>query len=253
MSGLLPLRLEGIGLELGGRPVLDGIDMKVPTGLITVVLGANGAGKSTLLRLCHGLLRPTRGRIVTGEGRVGIGPGERARQSMLFQRPVHLRRSALRNLTWVLAVRGASWRARRGLALAALRRFDLEGLADRPAPLLSGGEQQRLALARAWLAQPELLILDEPTAGLDPAGTRAVELAVRDFADRGIAVLLTTHDLGQARRLAEKIAFLHGGRLLEAGSADRFFQRPLTPEGAAFLKGELLPAVPISVRGSVPC
>jgi tungstate transport system ATP-binding protein len=172
---------------------------------------------------------------------------------MLFQRPVHLRRTALRNLTWALAMRGVAWRRRAPLARVALDQFGLGELADRPARLLSGGEQQRLALARAWLCEPELLILDEPTAALDPTGTRAVEAAVRGFADRGTAVLLTTHDLAQARRLAEKIAFLHAGRLLEAGSADRFFQRPRTDVARAFLAGELLPTSSAATKGPVAC
>lgn len=253
MTALLPLRLEAVGLELAGRTILDGVDLKLPTGLITVVLGANGAGKTSLLRLCHGLARPTSGRIVTASGHVGIGPQERARQSMLFQRPVHLRRTALRNLTWALAMRGVAWRRRGPLARAALDRFGLGERADWPARLLSGGEQQRLALARAWLCEPELLILDEPTASLDPTGTRAVEVAVRAFADRGTAILLTTHDLGQARRVAEKIAFLHAGRLLEVGSADRFFQRPRTDAARAFLAGELLATSSAAMKGPVAC
>ena len=253
MSALLPLRLDGVAFQVGGKALLGPLELTVPAGLITTVLGPNGAGKSLLLRLCHGLLRPTAGCIVTHAGRIGIGPRERALQAMVLQRPVHLRRSALGNLTWALSLRGVPWRQRRRQATAALARFGLEALAERPARVLSGGEQQRLALARAWLAEPELLLLDEPTAALDPGATRAVEEAVRDFAARGTAVLVTTHDLAQARRLAEKIAFLDAGRLLEAGSADRFFARPLTPEAAAFLRGDLLAPSFQQTRTPQPC
>lgn len=245
MSRLLPLRLEGVGYAAGGVELLRGIDLTVPPGLITLLLGPNGAGKSLTLRLCHGLIAPTAGRVVTGLG-VGVGAPERALQAMVFQQPVHLRRSAAANLRWSLAARGVARGERRRLARGALERFGLADLAARPARLLSGGEQQRLALARAWLAEPELLILDEPTAALDPAGTRAVEEAIREFAARGTAVLLTSHDLAQVRRIAEKIAFLHGGRLLEAGSTDRFLANPLTLEAAAYLRGELI--VPTRVR-----
>ena len=253
MSALLLLRLEGVAYHQGGRALLGPLDLTIPSGLITAVLGPNGAGKSLLLRLTHGLLRPTAGRIVGADGKEGIGPLERARQAMVMQRPVHLRRSALGNLTWALGLRGVARRRRLDLAQAALERFGLAAVARQPARLLSGGEQQRLALARAWLARPQLLLMDEPTAALDPTATRAVEEAVRDFALQGTAVLITTHDLAQARRLAEKIAFVHTGSLLEAGSADRFFARPLTAEAAAFLRGELAAPSSQPMRKPQPC
>ncbi len=164
----------------------------------------------------------------------------RARQAMVFQRPVHLRRSAVANLTYALAARGVPRARRHERALGALDRFGLGKLADRPARVLSGGEQQRLALARAWLLEPELLLLNEPTAALDPPSTKAVEAAIDLFAREGVTIVMTTHDLGQARRHADEVVFLAGGRLIEQGPAEAFFDRPRTTEARAFIKGELI-------------
>jgi tungstate transport system ATP-binding protein len=158
---------------------------------------------------------------------------------MVFQRPVLLRRSAEANIRYVLALRGVPWARRRPLALAALERFGLAHLAARPARVLSGGEQQRLALARAWAAEPDVLFLDEPTSQLDPSATLAVETAVEAFHGAGTKVVMTTHDLGQARRLADEVLFLSRGRLVEHAPAAAFFQAPASPEARAFLAGEL--------------
>ena len=169
----------------------------------------------------------------------GVGPDVRARQAMVFQRPVHLRRSAFANLTYALGARGVPRPQRRARALAALERFGLGRLADRPARVLSGGEQQRLALARAWLLEPELLLLDEPTAALDPASTKAVEGAIDLFAREGVTIVMTTHDLGQARRHADEVVFLAGGRLDRAGAGGRVLRPaahaggPRLPQGRA--------------------
>lgn len=227
-----PLRLEGLGLTIGGRQLLDGIDLTVRAGRRLVILGPNGAGKSVLLRLCLGLLAPTTGRVVLHPGPVRPG-----RHALVFQRPVLLRRSVAANIAYPLRlhrVPGADARV-----AAALDRFGLRDLARNRARALSGGEQQRLALARAWVMTPELLLLDEPCAALDPSATRQVEEILRSFSDEGMTLVLTTHDLAQARRLADDIAFLSRGRLLEDGPAPAFFEVPRTPEARAFLKGEL--------------
>lgn len=237
-AAVLPLTLDDVGYAAGGRALLDGVSLRVERGGRLVVLGPNGAGKSLLLRLCHGLIEPTAGRITSGS-LAGVGPATR-RQAMVFQRPVLLRRSALANLTFALAARGVPWGRRRAVASAALARFGLTHLADRPARVLSGGEQQRLTLARAWALEPELLILDEPTAALDPAGTARVEEAIAAFHARGVTVVMSTHDLGQARRVADEVAFLARGRLVEHGPAAAFFAGPRTPEARAFLAGELV-------------
>ena len=237
---MLPIRLEGVGFAARGTALLSDLSLRIEAHRRTVVIGPNGAGKSLLLRLCHGLLTPSRGRILCNGGAEGIGPTARARQAMVFQRPVHLRRSARANLAYALAARGVPRTERRPRAMAALERLGLVRLADRPARLLSGGEQQRLALARAWLLEPELLLLDEPTAALDPASTKAVESAIDLFAQQGVTIVMTTHDLGQARRHADEIVFLAGGRLVEQGPAAEFFAQPRTQSGRAFLRGELV-------------
>ena len=159
---------------------------------------------------------------------------------MVFQRPVLLRRSALANVAYPLALRGMARAEARARAAEALARAGLDGLANRPARVLSGGEQQRLALARAWVTEPEILFLDEPTASLDPAATRAVEELVLQIHAAGTKIVMTTHDLGQARRMAEEVLFLHQGRLIERSPAAAFFAAPRTPEAAAFIKGELV-------------
>jgi tungstate transport system ATP-binding protein len=235
----LPIRLEGVGLRLGGVPLLTGIDLELRAGSTIVVLGPNGAGKSLLLRLCHGLLAPSEGRIGTRLG-AGVCRRARVRQAMVFQKPVLLRRSVAANIRFVLAARGVPYRQRGELAAAALDRFRLTPLAARPARVLSGGEQQRLALARAWALEPELLLLDEPSSALDPAATQAVEGAIRAFKAAGTTIVMSTHDLGQARRLADEVAFMIRGRLVEHAPASTFFTAPRTIPAAGFLRGELV-------------
>jgi tungstate transport system ATP-binding protein len=230
---ILPLRLEDVSYEIGGKRFVDGLTMTLNAGARTVVMGPNGAGKSLTLRLCHGLIRPTSGRVLwAGEGR--------RRHALLFQRPVLLRRSAIANLTHALSVAGVPRAERRARAWEALARFGLEAIAERPARVLSGGEQQRLAMARAWSLRPEVLFLDEPTSALDPAATRAIEEMVETFHGEGVKIVMTTHDLGQARRLADEVVFLHHGRLLEQTPAAVFFDEPDTEEARAFIRGELL-------------
>jgi len=234
---ILPLRLEGVGFAAGGTRLLEGISTVLEAGPRTIILGPNGAGKSLLLRLCHGLLAPSEGRIAWSGPDLGTA-WLRRRQAMVFQHPMLLRRSARANVTYALALAGVPRRARAQQAEQALARLGLAGLGDRPARVLSGGERQRLALARAWALRPEVLFLDEPTASLDPAATRAVETALAAFEDTKI--IMTTHDLGQARRLADEVIFLHRGRLLEQRPAVEFFDRPQSAEARAYVAGELL-------------
>ncbi|HSR72409.1 MAG TPA: ATP-binding cassette domain-containing protein [Kiloniellales bacterium] len=236
---ILPLELRAVSFAIRGRPLIDGIDAIIEAGPRSVILGPNGAGKSLLLKLCHGLIRPTGGTI-RWRG-VGARPETlRRAQAMVFQRPVLLRRSVLANVTHALAVQGWPRRARRDRALAALEEAGLAALAGQPARVLSGGEQQRLALARAAALAPQVLFLDEPCANLDPAATRAVERQVLAIAAAGTKVVMTTHDLGQARRIADEVLFLHQGRLVERAPAETFFDAPHSCEAAAFLRGELL-------------
>jgi tungstate transport system ATP-binding protein len=231
---ILPLIAEDLGFTANGVAILSGISLTIEAGAPTVIIGPNGAGKSTLLRLLHGLLTPSAGRVTWS----GVDPGRR--QAMVFQRPVLLRRSVLANTAYPLHLAGLAAAERDRRAREALALVGLAALADRPARRLSGGEQQRLALARAAALRPEVLFLDEPCASLDPAATRAVEEIVATLAARGTHIVMTTHDLGQARRLAGEVVFLHRGRALERTPAARFFDQPATPEAAAFLRGELV-------------
>jgi tungstate transport system ATP-binding protein len=233
---LLPLRLAGVKFGIDGKALLTDIDLEIEARGRTVVLGPNGAGKSLLLRLCHGLIEPSAGTVRWA----APAANGAARHAMVFQRPVMLRRSARANIDYALGlngVHGARARARRDRALADT---GLAHLAERAARVLSVGEQQRLALARAWALDPAVLFLDEPTASLDPSAARQVEDIIRAIDAGGAKIVMTTHDLGQARRLADEIVFLHRGRLLERGPAARFFERPSTAEAGAFIKGELI-------------
>lgn len=199
----------------------------------TLIMGPNGSGKSLLLRLAHGLLTPTAGAVSWS--------GDNApRQAMVFQTPVLLRRSALANLRHALAVNNVPRKLRTTLALKALARFGLSSCANTPARVMSGGEKQRLALARAWSLSPAVLFLDEPTSALDPAAIKAVETAVQEFHDRGTRIVMTTHDLHQARRLAGDVLFLSGGQVQEHTPAKAFFDTPASKQAQAFVTGELV-------------
>lgn len=233
-AGLLPLAFEAAGYEVDGRALLGPIDVVLAAASgVHLVLGPNGAGKSLLLRLAHGLLAPTSGRVRWATAAV------RQRQAMVFQHPVVLRRSVRANVEYALALRGLPGTARRRRSDEALARAGLTALATRPAPVLSGGERQRLALARAWALQPDVLFLDEPTASLDPAASAQVEALIGDFRARGTHIVMSTHDLAQARRLGGEVLFLHRGRLLEQTPAAAFFAQPATREAAAYVRGEL--------------
>jgi tungstate transport system ATP-binding protein len=233
--GGLPIFARGVGYARGGTPILTDVDVSIERGGRTFILGPNGAGKSTLLRLLHGLAEPTQGTLTWGGATV-----RPASQAMVFQRPVMLRRSAEANIRYALELAGVRGVEQDRRVLDALAEVGLLKLAGRPARVLSGGEQQRLALARAWALDPEVLFLDEPTASLDPAATRAVEDIVREIHARGTTIVMTTHNLAQAKRLADDIVFLHGGRLAERTPADEFFRVPRSAEAATYLEGERL-------------
>lgn len=236
---LLPLQLENVCFWHRNQVLLKDINLQFGVSGRTVLLGPNGAGKSLLMRLCHGLLRPSSGDVRWGLNGVS-GTAVRRRQAMVFQRPVLLRRSALANIHHALALHGVKRSQRTRLAKDALERFGLAELHARPARVLSGGEQQRLALARAWALQPEILFLDEPTSALDPAAVNSVEEAVTAFQARGTRIVMSTHDMGQARRMADDVVFLLRGRVHEHAPAPIFFESPRTAEAAAFIRGELI-------------
>jgi tungstate transport system ATP-binding protein len=240
ISTILPLEVSNLVYEAGGERLLHDINFRLTTGTRTVLLGPNGAGKSLILRLCHGLLTPTMGTVRWGSEVLADPVRTRRHQAMVFQRPVLLRRSVRGNVEHTLKLHRVPRRERRARADLALAQTGLAELGERPARALSGGEQQRLALARAWATTPQVLFLDEPTANLDPAATRAVETLIDGFHAAGTKIIMTTHDLGQAQRMADEIMFVHHGRLLEQTPAERFFATPATPEAQAFVKGELL-------------
>ena len=235
-ASILPLSLDNVVYASNGQPIISGVSLTIDAGPSTIILGANGAGKSVLMRLMHGLLAPSAGSVRWNEA----DPASvRRRQAMVFQRPVMLRRSALANVTYALALAGMAPGERDAQALAALDEVGLRHLSSRPARVLSGGEQQRLALARAWALHPEVLFLDEPTASLDPGATREIETVIKAFDAAGTKIVMATHNLGQARRLGDEVIYLQAGRVMERAPIEEFFARPATAEAAAFMKGEV--------------
>ena len=231
---MLPLRLEGVSFTVNGKTIIDRISVEIAAGPRTVILGPNGAGKSVLMRLCHGLLKPTAG-VIAWRG----GNGGRQRQAMVFQRPVMLRRSALANVIYGMQLAGITPRECELRSRDVIEAVGLLHLSARPARMLSGGEQQRVALARAWALNPEVMFLDEPTANLDPGATRDIENIITQIHASGTKIIMSTHNLGQARRLADEILFLHQGRLVERAAMQRFFQHPEAPEAASFIRDEI--------------
>ncbi len=233
---LLPLQLDDVVFAVGKRRIIDGVTITFERGPRTILVGPNGAGKSVLLRLCHGLLAPTGGAVRWTHPEVAGGPRQHA---MVFQRPVMLRRSAMANILYALKVAGIRRDEHAMRASESLRKVGLVASAERPARVLSGGEQQRLALARAWAIHPEVLFLDEPTASLDPGATHEIEAVIQAMHAAGTKIIMVTHNLGQAHRLADEIVFIHRGRVTERAPADRFFRHPASREAAEFIKGEL--------------
>jgi tungstate transport system ATP-binding protein len=221
---------DEVTVAINGVTQLDRLSLTLATGRPTVVIGPNGAGKTTLLRAAMGLIVPNHGGI----------HGVPEHRAIMFQHPTMLRRSVAANLDYALkaATVPRGERGRRRNELLAL--VGLAELSERPARRLSGGERQRLALARALARDPAVLFLDEPTASLDPAATKAFEDLIRAIAERHIKVVMATHDLGEARRLAGDVVLLHRGRLIEAGAAPKFFETPRTDDARRFLAGELL-------------
>jgi tungstate transport system ATP-binding protein len=223
--------LHDAGVRFGMREALCGVSVSIARGEFVAVVGANGAGKTTLLRALHGLLP-----LTSGDRRMAPGG---PRIAMLFQRPFLVRMSVLGNLKLALWLAGAPGHERGVRAVEALARAGLEAEARRPARELSVGQQQRLALARAWALRPDLLLLDEPTASLDPAGAADVEALLGDIAEGGVAVLMTSHNVGQVRRLARRVVHLEQGRVAADIEARRFFDEGTSRTGARFRGAEI--------------
>jgi tungstate transport system ATP-binding protein len=222
--------LRGVAVRFGRVQALDGVDLSIHPGERVALIGANGSGKSTLLRVLHGLVPHAAGTFVH---RV-----PRRVQAMLFQRPHMLRASVRNNVALALWLHGLRWRDAQREAGRGLERVGLAELAGRNARTLSGGQQQRMALARAWVLQPDVLFLDEPTASLDPTAKREVEALIATAAD-GRTLVFASHNLGQVKRLASRVIYLEHGRIVVDLPVHRFFTGPLPDEAALFLKGEL--------------
>lgn len=237
-AAVLPLEGIGIALRRDGRRLLDSVSVTFDGRDFCALMGPNGAGKSLLLRVLANLVAPDEG-TVRWAGRI---PDRRRAPKLgfVFQKPVTLRRSVRANVRYALAASGIRGAAGWQKAEECLDRAGLSSLARSPARVLSGGEQQRLAIARALAVEPELLLLDEPSANLDPASTAAIETLLRDAARGGTKIVLVTHDIGQARRLADTVVFMHAGQITETNSASTFFDAPASPAAAAFLAGRLV-------------
>jgi tungstate transport system ATP-binding protein len=236
------ITLDAVSVQLGAHQALKGVSLRMAAGERVALVGANGSGKSTLLRTLHGLVQPTQGQVTQAPG---------VRQAMLFQRPHMLRLSALNNVAlgvWLDRSLALNWRAAQTLALQALQRVGLQSVAKQNGRQLSGGQQQRLALARAWARQPDVLLLDEPTASLDPHAKREVEALMVDFAagpapDKPLTLVWASHNLGQVKRLATRVIYLEFGRVLADLPVSDFFNPTLlaerSPAAHAFVQGEL--------------
>jgi tungstate transport system ATP-binding protein len=226
------VQAQGVRVCYGPFAALQGIDLRIAAGERVALIGANGSGKSTLLRVLHGLLPAANGSLLRDVA---------MRQAMVFQRPFALRASALANVAFGLWLRGTRWGEAKSQALVALRRVGLGEVALRNARALSAGQQQRLAMARAWSLRPDVLLLDEPTASLDPHAKREVEGLMAEFAEAGMTLVFASHNLGQVKRLATRVLYLEQGRILADLPVDAFFQGPLeqvSREAALFVKGE---------------
>lgn len=232
--------LRDVGVQFGRAHrllhVLSGVNLCIAQGERVALVGANGSGKSTLLRVLHGLLPPT-------SGQLEYDP--MARQAMVFQRPFLLRLPVLTNVALGLWLQGNAWPRAKERARQALARVGLHELAERNGRVLSGGQQQRVAMARAWALEPDVLLLDEPTASLDPHAKRDVEMLMEDFAtqERPMTLVFASHNLGQVKRLASRVIYLERGRILADLPVEEFFGDAILPtqypQAHFFVTGEL--------------
>jgi tungstate transport system ATP-binding protein len=236
VSALFPLVAEGAETRRQGKVLVGPVDLTLDGQGTCVVLGPNGSGKTSLLALLHGTAR-----VSAGSLRWSCPlPEARQQQAFVFQRPVMLRRNVLENIAYPLRVRGVDRVTAQAQALVWAQRVGLAGMVMQAAHVLSGGEQQKLALARAMITDPQVLFLDEPTAALDGRATREIEEILATAKARGMRLILSTHDLGQARRVADQVVFLLHGRVHETADAATFFDHPRTTQARAFLNGDIV-------------
>jgi tungstate transport system ATP-binding protein len=233
---ILPLRLTDAVVRKHGKTIVGPVSTEIGPEGFTVVMGPNGAGKTTFLRLMHGLETPREG-SVEWQGPPTV---VRTRQVLVFQTPIVMRRSVLANISYPLVVRGSARSAALEKATLWGEKIGLKAVLNAHAQVLSGGEKQKLAIARALITEPEVLFLDEPTTNLDGSSTREIEAILRDAFDGGTRIIMATHDIGQAKRLATDIMFLYRSRLHEVSPVDTFFDAPKTDEARAFLNGDIV-------------
>lgn len=236
VDAILPLVVSGAVVKKQGQTLLGPVDLTIDGTGVTVVIGPNGSGKTTLLRLLHGLQWSSKGSLDWGVSEINARP----HQSFVFQTPILLRRDVRDNLAYPLKLRGLESRETERRVEEWLERIDLAAHAQTQARFLSGGERQRVALARALITKPQVLFLDEPTSNLDGKSTRSIETLLKEAVQSGIRIAMTTHDLGQAKRLADEICFMHKGLIREKSSALEFFENPVSPEARAFLQGDIV-------------
>ncbi|MTI10671.1 ATP-binding cassette domain-containing protein [Curvivirga aplysinae] len=236
-KSIMPLTLENISYLAGHKKLLKNISCQFEAGNRYVILGPNGAGKSLLLRMCHGLIQPSEGQVRWHD----TSRKDAAKyQAMVSQRTVMLRRSAYGNIDFALKARNIHKSARPDIIDRVIKRTGLGRVINEPARVLSLGEQQRLAIARAWALSPQVLFLDEPTASLDPPATHAIEELIQEISAEGTTVIMTSHDLGQSKRLATDAIFMFRGHLKEMAPAEQFFTQPTNDLAQAFINGELI-------------
>lgn len=228
--------LQNVSIRRQGKTILSDLSFQIGGARSTIITGPNGAGKTTLLRLLHGMERTSQGTLSWSQNR----DAALRKQALIFQTPAMLRRSVLDNLVYPLRLQKVSQGEAERRASQLAEKLELSPMLSRQARQLSGGEKQRLALARALVVDPALLLLDEPTSNLDGANKRQIETMLEHAMGGGTKIIMSTHDMGQAKRLAEEVIFLHEGSVLEKGDAAQFFKQPKTPQAQAYLRGDIL-------------
>lgn len=236
VTSILPFTMLGALAKFRGKTLVGPVDLSISVQGFTVVMGPNGSGKTTLLRLMHGLQRLSGGHV---EWKTSDTVA-RGRQAYVFQTPIMMRRRVLESIAYPLILHGMKKSEARAEATLWANKIGLGHALQRLAPVLSGGEKQKLSLARALIRKPDILFLDEPCANLDGRATREIETILQDAKQAGTRIVMATHDMGQARRLATEVVFMYGGKVHEAGPADTFFAGPQTPEASAFIKGDIV-------------
>ena len=231
---MFPIKVKNLSLEINKKILLNNLTCELTAGGITVIMGPNGAGKSLFVRCLHGLSKPKNGTILYGK--LPVGAATRGRQSMVFQSPKLLRRSVIENLRFVANLNKKNDQN----LLELLKKTDLSLLKDQQVSTLSGGEKQRLSLARALVSNPEILFLDEATSSLDPRSVSIIESLMEEIKLKNVKIILITHDVNQAKRIADDIIFMNNGEIRETGLANDFFSNPQSQEARAFLKGDLI-------------